>query len=42
VPATSTGNPTGHGPANNKTIPTKTKPAGTNGNINGPFIIRGG
>ena len=34
VPATSTGNPTGHGPANNNAIPTITKPAGTKGNIN--------
>jgi hypothetical protein len=39
VPATSTGKPTGHGPANNITIPTKTKPTGTNGNINVPFIM---
>ena len=39
VPATSTGNPTGHGPANNKAIPTITKPAGTKGNINVSFMM---
>ena len=39
VPATNTGSPTGHGPANNNATPTKTKPAGTKGNNIAFFIM---
>jgi hypothetical protein len=42
VPATSNGNPTGHGPANNNAPPTKTNPAGTNGNNIAFFIMQTG
>ena len=42
VPATNTGNPIGHGPANNNAPPTKTNPAGTNGNNIAFFIMRKG
>ena len=39
VPATNTGSPIGHGPANNNATPTKTNPAGTKGNNIAFFIM---